>query len=280
MGLNLEKLQALADNQWSDKLNHKDFQFKPPLGESRIRIIPSPHIDTCITPIDITYGITKFPIVSLKHFGDKQDPITDYVNRLYARGTEADKALADRIKYKTRYFCPIIVRGQESEGVKILDFPYSVLTTIVEDTKDAGNFIDPQKGRDYKVIKYPEWNKAITLKIALEQTVLSDDPALVEKWIKNQPNPLDFYNELSYDDIKEHLKTFLTDTWPSIKDDVISQYQKRRTNTSDKKGDVSELFDTTLQEKAPKVSKPDVSQVSEPVRDEPEDLESEDDLPF
>ena len=255
--INLAKLQGYIETQSSTDASYKSYQWKPPVGESKIRFVPSPHTDACITPIEITYGVTRFPIVSLRTFG-KQDPIQEYVYKLLDRGSDLDKELVRIIGYKTRYFVPIIVRGEESLGVRILDFPYPVMKVVVADTKRAGNFIDPKEGRDYLVTKEKGFRKSIELKLDLNLSPLSEDPKEVALWQSTQPNPITFFKEYTYDEIRGHLKTYLKETWPGVKAELLE-------NASKEKGDSGVLFEGSVNKSVNKPVSESIPAASVPV---------------
>ena len=52
---------------------------------------------------------------------------------------------------------------------------------------------------------YPE----TTVRIKPKQTPLSDNNDLVDKWLKNQPNPTETFTQYDYDFIKKKLQEYL-----------------------------------------------------------------------
>ena len=52
---------------------------------------------------------------------------------------------------------------------------------------------------------YPE----TTVRIKPKQTPLSDNNDLVDKWLKEQPNPVEVHTEYDYDFIKKQLQNYL-----------------------------------------------------------------------
>ena len=72
---------------------------------------------------------------------------------------------------------------------------------------------------------YPE----TTVRIKPKQTPLSDNNDLVDKWLKEQPNPIEVHNEYDYDFIKKQLQTYLN---PGSGDDETGTTSNSNTDTS------------------------------------------------
>ena len=73
-----------------------------------------------------------------------------------------------------------------------------------------GDFTDVINGWDMVVEQrqgnpYPE----TTVRIKPKQTPLSDNNDLVDKWLKNQPNPSETFTQYDYDFIKKKLQEYL-----------------------------------------------------------------------
>ena len=78
----------------------------------------------------------------------------NFANKLWNDGTEESKKQAKDLFAKQRFFSPVLVRGQESEGVKVWGFgkmAYEKLLTIVLDP-DYGDITDPDDGNDLKIM--------------------------------------------------------------------------------------------------------------------------------
>ena len=114
-----------------------------------------------------------------------------------------------------RTFAPIIVRGEEKQGVKFWGFGktvYQELLSIIADP-DYGDITDPVNGRDVVVefISAEETGASYpTTKIRVKpnQTPISDEPEVLET-VKTQQDIKEIYQELSYDDLTEVLNEWL-----------------------------------------------------------------------
>ena len=116
-----------------------------------------------------------------------------------------------------RTFAPVIVRGEENEGVKYWGFGktvYQELLSIIADP-DYGDISDPVSGRDVVVeFKTAEEVGAsfpkTTIRVKPNQTALSDDKIQLENFLSNQKDINEIYQELSYDELTEALQAWLT----------------------------------------------------------------------
>ena len=115
-----------------------------------------------------------------------------------------------------RTFAPVIVRGEENEGVKFWGFGktvYQELLGIIADP-DYGDISDPMAGRDIVVERQTpaeagnQYGKT-TIRVKPNQTELADDAKMQKELLETQPNYAELYTEPTYDELKEHLQNFL-----------------------------------------------------------------------
>ena len=114
-----------------------------------------------------------------------------------------------------RTFAPVIVRGEEKQGVKFWGFGktvYQELLSIIADP-DYGDITDPVNGRDVVVefitaeesgASFPKTN----IRVKPNQTPISDEPDVLEL-VKTQQDIKEIYQELSYDDLTDVLNEWL-----------------------------------------------------------------------
>jgi hypothetical protein len=157
--------------------------------------------------------------------------------------------LARKLEAKMRTFAPVIVRGEEKQGVKFWGFGktvYQELLSVIADP-DYGDITDPVNGRDVVVefISAEETGASYpTTKIRVKpnQTPISDEPEILEK-VKEQQDIREIYQELSYDDLSGVLNEWLN---PSEESEGESETQETVTSSeleSSKVKDTSEAFD-------------------------------------
>ena len=89
-----------------------------------------------------------------KNFGE-DDPLNDFVRQLYKEGSDESVKMAKDLSARQRFFSPVLVRGQEEEGVRIWGFgktAYKELLNLVLNP-DYGDITDVDQGTDL-VINY------------------------------------------------------------------------------------------------------------------------------
>jgi hypothetical protein len=150
-----------------------------------------------------------------------------------------------------RTFAPVIVRGEESQGVKFWGFGktvYQELLSIIADP-DYGDITDPVNGRDVSVefisaeesgASFPKTN----IRVKPNQTPISDEPSVLELVKTSQKDITEIYQEQSYDDLTNVLNEWLNPSEDSTEEEEVKQ---ETTSTSDlatsKVKDTSEAFD-------------------------------------
>ena len=162
----LSRLNALNPNadELNDRINElmkKGARSKliwKPTGKHTIRILPYPHQKNYDPIIQIFFhweldNITNNIVCPDRTFGHRGEcPICQLVDGLYKKNSEESKQIAGKIRAKARYYVPIIVRGEEEEGVKFWAFGKDVRDDIgsyVQDTSEYPDIFHPIKGFDW-----------------------------------------------------------------------------------------------------------------------------------
>ena len=155
MGLDMSKMKAKWDKFKNGGVSNNSRTWKPEEGEQTIRIVPTQDGDP-FRDFYFHYGVGKEPgfLSPKKNFGEA-DPLDDFVRSLYNEGTDEAKDMARQIRAKQRFFCPVIVRGEEDKGVRIWGFGKTVYETIFSliMNEDYGDITDVSTGTDL-VLKY------------------------------------------------------------------------------------------------------------------------------
>lgn len=150
------------------------------------------------------------------HFG-KPDPFQELITKLRDDGAAGDKAayeLAKKLYPKMRCFAPVLVRGEEGEGIRIWSFGKSIYESLIRLMldEDYGDITDPVDGRDIKVVctKPPgqTWAKTDVTPRG-KSTPLSSDPKQVKEWMDNIPDIMDVYKLKSYDELSKIINDWL-----------------------------------------------------------------------
>jgi len=188
--------------------------WKPEAGKQNvIRIIPyKKNPENPFIELMFHYGINGKSYLSPSTFG-RPDPFVEFAESLKKRNNKEDWKTGKKFEPKLRTYVPVLVRGEEHEGVKYWGFGKQVYQAIlgIIDDPDYGDITDPTQGRDITVT-YIEGNGADFAKTEIrpkpKQTPMTTDKSVLEK-IKNQPDLTDVFEELSYDELATVLKNFL-----------------------------------------------------------------------
>jgi hypothetical protein len=191
--------------------------WKPQPGKSQIRIVPY-KFDKNNPFSELFFHYSLVPnktVLSPLSYG-RPDPVQQFADKLKGSGNKDEWIQGKRIEPKMRTFVPVVVRGEENEGVKFWGFGktvYQELLSIIADP-DYGDISDSTNGRDIVVERQTpaeagnQYGKT-TIRVKPNQTPLSDDSNLLEKLLEEQPDIKELYNEPTFDELKEHLSNFL-----------------------------------------------------------------------
>lgn len=186
--------------------------------EHTVRLLPFPNNDG--QPFKeryFYYGIgTNYGILAPSQFG-KPDPFNELYNKLAEQGQETwdvRKLLRPQLKA----YAAVIVRGEEDKGPRIWAFgkkTYLDLLKIISDD-DFGDITDPEKGHDLKVTVGKTSPSAqfptITVTARPKSTVLSNDNALVKKWINDIPDVALLSELKPYEELESIVNKWLNST--------------------------------------------------------------------
>jgi len=151
MGINLDKMRAKLNAVQNRGGGAKKSAFwRPEEGEQSIRILPTPDGDP-FKEFFFHYNLGKNAgfLSPKKNFGE-DDPLDGFIRQLFNEGTEESTKMAKSLMARQRFFSPVIVRGQEDEGVKIWGYGktvYEQLLNLVLNP-EYGDITDPQEGTD------------------------------------------------------------------------------------------------------------------------------------
>ena len=195
--------------------NRTSSLWKPQPGKTQIRIVPYElNKDNPFIELFFHYNLNNRSYLSPISFG-RPDPIEEFAQKLRASGNKEDYQLSRKLEAKMRTFAPVVVRGEEKQGVKFWGFGktvYQELLSIIADP-DYGDITDPVNGRDVVVeflsaeetgASFPKTN----IRVKPNQTPVSDEPDVLEL-VKKQQDIRDIYQEQSYDDLTEVLNEWL-----------------------------------------------------------------------
>ena len=221
-------------NQLQTTNNRTSSLWKPQPGKTQIRIVPYAfNKDNPFIELFFHYNLNNRSYLSPISFG-RPDPIEEFAQKLKGSGSKEDYQLSKKLEAKMRTFAPVVVRGEEKQGVKFWGFGktvYQELLSIIADP-DYGDITDPVNGRDVVVefisaeesgASFPKTN----IRVKPNQTPISEDPDVLEV-VKTQQDIKEIYQELSYEDLTEVLNEWLT---PS--EDTTEEEEEKKVNSSE-----------------------------------------------
>ena len=191
--------------------------WKPQPGKSQVRIVPY-KFDKNNPFSELFFHYSLVPnktVLSPLSYG-RPDPVQQFADKLKSTGNKDEWIQGKRIEPKMRTFVPVVVRGEESEGVKFWGFGktvYQELLGIIADP-DYGDISDATTGRDIVVERQTpaeagnQYGKT-TIRVKPNVTALSDDSNLLQRLLDEQPDIKELYQEPTFDELKSHLSNFL-----------------------------------------------------------------------
>jgi gp32 DNA binding protein like len=231
ISLALKRFQSLQNNT-----KKSDFIWKPANGQSVIRIVPYKfNKDNPFIELYFHYNINNKTYLSPASFG-RPDPIVEFAEKLKRTGDNDDWKAGKKMEPKLRTFCPVIVRGKESEGVKFWGFGKTVYQEILAYIADPdyGDITDPINGRDIVLSVAPgeESGKTYpttTLRIKPSTSKLTTDSELMKKLIDEQKEITELYQELSYAELKGVLENWLNPSTSPVEEgeesDIVDELE-------------------------------------------------------
>ena len=221
MALNIEKAQLKLKSLEAGKksIDFNKVLWKPKEGTQKIRILPyrpsGVEQDTPFIELKFYYKFNGIPqILAPSTFG-KPDPFQERYEAIMSNGSAEEKELANKhFKSSARTYVPILVRGEEDQGVKYWGFGITTYKQLLSYcTPDWGDITSLTEGNDIEV-KYIKNGSKINVKtgepfpettiVPSPKKILAISPSntAVMESIKNQLDitsvfPLKSYEELT-----------------------------------------------------------------------------------
>lgn len=219
MDLSLIKQKLATSQSKGVKREKTDFTkifWKPKPGKYQIRIVPSKFDKSNpFREVYFHYGFSKGPILALTNWNEK-DPIAEFAKNLRKSSDKEDWMLAKKIEPKLRYFAPVLVRGEEAQGVRLWEFGkliYEQLLGIAAD-EDYGDYTDITDGRDFTIEAVEDvvaGRKGIkcNIRVKPKTSPISEDATIVGNALNEQPDILGINKHYSFDELKDLLDKWL-----------------------------------------------------------------------
>ena len=223
----LEKMNKQSSNSGG---GGKNLFWKPSVGKQQVRVVPNKYNKSFpFTEMLFYYGIGNRVMASPQNWGEK-DPIQEFTKQLRQSRDKENWRLAKKLDAKTRIFAPVVVRGMESEGVKLWQFGKEVYQEFLNMAADEeiGDYTDIAQGRDIKLTTVgPEvtgtpYNKT-SIGPSLKTSPISDDESVVKSVLDNQPDPMKVFKRYTFDEVKSALQEWLAPEDEEKEGDIVSE---------------------------------------------------------
>jgi hypothetical protein len=211
--MDMTKLRSKLQDLKSQGGDRKVF-WKPKPGKQVIRIVPYKFTpDWPFVELYFHYNISDKTLISPASFGDP-DPIKEFSEKLQSTGDRDEWKHGKQIEPKRRTYVAILVRGEESEGVKIWGFGTQIYETLLTkmDDPDWGDITHPLTGRDITVTfekaTGPNTYPKTTIDVKPVQSKVTEDSSVLES-LANMPDISQLWKVPTYDELKEILNTYV-----------------------------------------------------------------------
>ena len=185
MAINLDLMRKKLNTSKNNGKVEDNTKWRPSEGDQTVRILPTTDGDP-FKEFHFHYNVGRNPgILCPKRNHGEECPICDFASKLWREGVEnnddTSKREAKKLFARKRYYSPIVVRGEESKGVRVWAYgktAYETLLSYVLDP-DYGDITHAETGTDivlnYHIPGTPGSFPKTSLKPRRRPSVLCDD---------------------------------------------------------------------------------------------------------
>ena len=235
----LQKTTSTKENFW-----------KPQPGKTQIRMVPYKfNKDNPFIELYFHYQMGQNKTyISPVSFG-RPDPINEFADKLKSTGNREEWIQGKKLEPKMRTFVPVVVRGQEKDGVKFWGFGktvYQELLGFIADP-DYGDLTDPVSGRDIVVDKLTpaqagnQFGKT-AIRVKQNQVPITENKEVLESIFESQVELPELYDEPTYDELKDALQHYLNPENEDAGDNNSAPAKATKTSTAST-ADIEDAFD-------------------------------------
>ena len=205
--------------------------WKPQEGDQDIRLVPTEDGDP-FKVFHFHYNLGEAArggiLCPKRQFGDPC-PICDFASKLWQEGTDDSKRMAKSLFVRQRFFSPVIVRGEEEQGVKVWGYGKTIYETLLGLVlnPDYGDITDVDQGVDFTLTytlpktkgAFPQTNLVPKRK----SSALAATKAGIKEFINNVPEIDNLFTRKSSAEVKAILESFLNpEDGPMVEDVGVS----------------------------------------------------------
>lgn len=250
--MDLDKIRKIHEKVTNNTPAQRNM-WKPDLGDHIIRIVPYVHQqDNPFVELYFHYRLLGKTYMSPIVNGDA-DPFVEQSELLTSHGDRDKWIFGKKLEPKVRYFAPVIVRGEEKQGVRFWGFPQTIYKELLSYAVDPdyGDYTDLKTGRDITVSVTKEagkkWNNT-SIKLKPNTSVATSDKDMLQK-IKEVPDVKTFFEVPTYEMLKKALVFKLENGHDAEQSDTNGATSGVSSKDSEIKEKVKETF--SAEKKAP-----------------------------
>ena len=222
MSINMELMkEKLSTLRGEGENNRSDVFWRPPEGESVIRIVPTEDGDP-FKEVYFHYNVPNYKggiQCPKRNFGDRC-PICDLASSVWRDGVdkndEDSKKLAKSLFVRARFFSPVLSRDGSGESVKVYGYgkkAYELLLGYVLDP-EYGDIPDIEEGTDIAVTytkptrpgAYPQ----TSMKMRRTTSPLLEDREMIPALLDTVPDIMSLFKRHSSEEIDQILDEYMS----------------------------------------------------------------------
>lgn len=245
MAVNIELMRkklARLKGEIKDDNKKTSVFFSPEEGETDIRIVPTSDGDP-LKEIHFHYNVPNVSggvMCPKRNFGEPC-AICEFATSVWKEAVENDdnegKGLAKSLFVRSRYFSPVVVRGKESDGIKVYGYGKQAYESLLGYLLDPeyGDITDIKTGTDIGLVYTKPTKKGAfpttNLKVRRKTSPLLADKDAIPALLKTMPNFDELFERKSSADVEDILSKML-----DSKDSETTKY------SNDDSSDVEDAF--------------------------------------
>ena len=239
MGIDLDKMKQRRAALQGKGGGNRDTFWRPQDGEQTIRIVPTADGDP-FKDFWFHYNVGNNPgfLSPKKNFGE-EDPLNDFVRKLFNEGTEESIKMAKSLMARQRFFSPVLVRGEEEKGVRIWGYGkmvYEQLLNLVLNP-EYGDITDSETGTDL-VIRYGKPAGASFPQTEItprrRPSLLCEDEAQCAEWLDTIPDLDSLFERKTPEEVATILDEYLSGNTDDESSENVEKYNVESKDSVDK----------------------------------------------
>lgn len=226
MAINLDRLKSKT-NELNSKggTTSNKLRWSPKPGVHVVRMVPYkfdptyPFIERQFHYFDVQTptGVQKKTILSPRSF-NRPDPIAEFGMEIRKSGKKEDYELSKKYIPRSSYFIPIIVRGEEKEGVRYWGLNktlFLAISSVIQDP-EWGDISDLAKGHDIRVTCKSakeigkDYNESTILISPKETPAVDPKNKELMEMLGRQTNVDEIWTEMTYDELHKFMEDHLS----------------------------------------------------------------------